>query len=281
MIMKELSIEEKAKRYDEALKVLHKYDGVNIIFSQSLKEKMFPELKESEDEKIKKSLIRLVKAFYDCNFPTPEGFERKDILAWIEKQSEQKSAWSEESSAFKDKLLELFQKFRYIKESAPTNGDIIDYVDAHIQELIDTMQKPTEWDGEEEKMLNEMYEFFDTHKIPSLKHNMDDYAKFIKSLKDKVQPKQEWSEKDERIRQDIENLIHFALEDGSAVSPTANTTKEGAISWIQSLRPQSTWKPSKEQMKELNIAKNSFFELSYRTKGVLKSLYQDLEKLKG
>ena len=277
--MKELSIEEKAKRYDEALKVLHKYDGVNIIFSQSLKEKMFPELKESEDEKIKKSLIRLVKAFYDCNFPTPEGFERKDILAWIEKQSEQKSAWSEESSAFKDKLLELFQKFRYIKESAPTNGDIIDYVDAHIQELIDTMQKPTEWDGEEEKMLNEMYEFFDTHKIPSLKHNMDDYAKFIKSLKDKVQPKQEWSEEDEsHIRYLIECLEH--CKKGVSLTMTTPTAQE-YIDWLKSLRPRSTWKPSKEQMKELNIAKNSFFELSYRTKGVLKSLYQDLEKLKG
>lgn len=52
--MKELSIKEKAKAYDEALKVLHKYDGVNIMFSQSLKEEMFPELKESEDERMRK-----------------------------------------------------------------------------------------------------------------------------------------------------------------------------------------------------------------------------------
>lgn len=47
------------------------------------------------------------------------------------------------SSAFKNKLLELFQRFRwYCKDETPTNGDIIDYVDAHIQELIDTIQKP-------------------------------------------------------------------------------------------------------------------------------------------
>ena len=52
--MKELSIEEKAKCYDEALKVLHKYDGANIMFTQDLKEEMFPELKESEDERIRK-----------------------------------------------------------------------------------------------------------------------------------------------------------------------------------------------------------------------------------
>ena len=86
--MKELSIGEKAKRYDEALKVLHKYDGVNIMFTQDLKEEMFPELKESEDERMKKSLKRLIAAFHDCNFPTPEGFTRKELFAYLEKQGE-------------------------------------------------------------------------------------------------------------------------------------------------------------------------------------------------
>ena len=49
--------EEKARAYDEALKVLHKYDGANIMFTQDLKEEMFPELKESEDEMIRKEII--------------------------------------------------------------------------------------------------------------------------------------------------------------------------------------------------------------------------------
>lgn len=55
--MKELTIEEKAKAYDEALKVLHKYDSANIMFTQDLKEEMFPELKESEDERIRKEIV--------------------------------------------------------------------------------------------------------------------------------------------------------------------------------------------------------------------------------
>ena len=59
--MKELSIEQKAKAYDEALKVLHKYDGANIMFSQSLKEEMFPELKESEDERTRKEIVRFIR----------------------------------------------------------------------------------------------------------------------------------------------------------------------------------------------------------------------------
>ena len=77
--MKELSIEEKAKAYDEALKVLHKYDGANIMFTQDLKEEMFPELKESEDERIRKRVIALVNAH-------GQGMYKDDMIAWLEKQ---------------------------------------------------------------------------------------------------------------------------------------------------------------------------------------------------
>ena len=90
--MKELSIEEKAKAYDEALKVLHKYDGANIMFSQSLKEEMFPELKESEDERIKKSLLYVIE-----HHPTLPTEEAEEYIAWLEKQGEQKPVeWSDE-----------------------------------------------------------------------------------------------------------------------------------------------------------------------------------------
>ena len=75
------TIEEKAKAYDEALKVLHKYDGANIMFSQSLKEEMFPELKESEDEKwIPKEIAKYLKE---------KGDFRSCWIAWLEKQGEQ------------------------------------------------------------------------------------------------------------------------------------------------------------------------------------------------
>ncbi len=50
---------------------------------------VIPEL-TTYNERIIKSITRLVKAFYDCNFPTPEGFERKDLLVWLEKLGEQK-----------------------------------------------------------------------------------------------------------------------------------------------------------------------------------------------
>ena len=83
--MKELSIEQKAKAYDEALKVLHKYDGANIMFTQDLKEEMFPELKESEDERIRKRIYDYINVTLDDN----ESTEKEKWLAWIEKQGEQ------------------------------------------------------------------------------------------------------------------------------------------------------------------------------------------------
>lgn len=82
--MKELTIEQKAKAYDEALKVLHKYDGENIMFSQSLKEEMFPDLKEDEDERTRKEIILFIQ------MEVEDEIVGNKWLAWLEKQGEQK-----------------------------------------------------------------------------------------------------------------------------------------------------------------------------------------------
>lgn len=97
--MKELSIEQKAKAYDEAIEKLRDfyrdYDTVSCLID--VKEELanlFPELKESEDEKIRKALIdgftvmkeskNCGKTFSNHNIPVV------DILAWLEKQGEHK-----------------------------------------------------------------------------------------------------------------------------------------------------------------------------------------------
>ena len=90
-IMKELSIEEKAKAYDNALKVLHKYDGAHIMFTQDLKEEMFPELREvSEDERIRKALIKYYSFDKDGGSHALDNITPEQILDWLERQGEQK-----------------------------------------------------------------------------------------------------------------------------------------------------------------------------------------------
>ena len=113
--MKELTTEEKAKAYDEALKVLHKYDGAHIMFTQDLKEEMFPELKEeSEDERIRKHLI---KHFGNKSKENWNGVPVKSILDWLEMQGEQKPANKAEPKFHEgDWIVDSLDSVYHIKE---------------------------------------------------------------------------------------------------------------------------------------------------------------------
>ena len=92
--MKELSIEEKAKRYDEVVAMAK--ECITYIPDEAVNKymlNMFPELKESEDERIRKVLRKRI-IRYDPNneiLIKEEGISQKQFLAWLEKQGEQKS----------------------------------------------------------------------------------------------------------------------------------------------------------------------------------------------
>ena len=78
--MKELSINEKAKAYDEAIKRAKKIYGNGII------ERIFPELKEGDDERIKKNCIHFLKLQKQHHAAT---FEIEECIDWLEKQGKQ------------------------------------------------------------------------------------------------------------------------------------------------------------------------------------------------
>lgn len=92
--MKELSIEQKAKAYDEAIgKLQGLIDNANkqghIIVRVKDIENTFPELKESEDERIRKVLAGFFKSYKEqgtCGAETFNGIPTENILAWLEKQ---------------------------------------------------------------------------------------------------------------------------------------------------------------------------------------------------
>ena len=82
--MKELSIEEKAKRYDEAIeraKYYQKENGSAVISA------IFPELKESEDERIRKWLINTIEEVPNDSIEW-DVIDKSEVLAWLEKQKE-------------------------------------------------------------------------------------------------------------------------------------------------------------------------------------------------
>ena len=83
--------EEKAKAYDKAIKVARskiKNDKDNVLYEEDITD-IFPELKENENEKIRKELIETIHLAYDCGFSLNKKQHDK-YIAWIEKQGEQK-----------------------------------------------------------------------------------------------------------------------------------------------------------------------------------------------
>ena len=80
MIMKELSINEKAKAYDEAIERAKK------IYGNGITEEIFPELKESQDEKIRKNCIHFLELQKQHHAAT---FEIEECIDWLEKKGKQ------------------------------------------------------------------------------------------------------------------------------------------------------------------------------------------------
>ena len=91
--MKELSIEEKAKRYDEAIERAESIYNETAIPSATTKgicTYIFPELKESEDDRMIQYFKDLAPFDKADELYEKYGFSHKDAIAWLEKQGEQK-----------------------------------------------------------------------------------------------------------------------------------------------------------------------------------------------
>ena len=81
--------EEKAKRYDEAIERASKLRVQNPFDTVSqMMEHVFPELAESEDERIRKALIEYFTTSDNNSYYAVCGVATKKILAWLEKQGE-------------------------------------------------------------------------------------------------------------------------------------------------------------------------------------------------
>ena len=82
-----MTTEEKARRYDEALERARYYHSKGYMLIDSAIENIFPELKESKDEKIRKIIHGWIytrpASFFD------NGVSKEEILTWLEKQGEQ------------------------------------------------------------------------------------------------------------------------------------------------------------------------------------------------
>ena len=136
------TIKEKAEEYDrlKALVMKCSIDKYGCIIGIKPSD-MFSELAESEDERIRKQLIAVVELYYG---ETDEQ-EKKDCLAWLEKKSEQKSAWSVEDSAMLDNIV------AWIEGKWGTLGGKVGGKEAYISFLKDLKDRYT-WKPSDEQI---------------------------------------------------------------------------------------------------------------------------------
>ena len=110
--------EDKAKAYDEAIERAkeihneHKAQPFNIML------KIFPELKESEDEKIRKNIIIALKSQKDelGDFYKSHNTSESELVDWIEKQGEQKPIWTDNDRTMAFTLLRDIDQMTYISK---------------------------------------------------------------------------------------------------------------------------------------------------------------------
>ena len=180
---------------------------------------IFPELAESEDEKVRKGLLKYIK---DLCKNTSTPFSLSDVklwIDWLEKQGEQKSVTD-------------IRTWKYIA----------DYV-------------VTKWCG--------IGQYLDSPRLTTIAEELQ--KKYHLGQKQGEQKPAEWSEEDENNINGICYLITENCDTEKAIE---------LISWLKSLRPQSHWRPSKEQLYALLDAKD---HVSITKAEALKSLFEQIK----
>jgi hypothetical protein len=119
--MKELSIEQKAQRYDEAINRMKRYVIDEYGCTRIRVTDVFPELKESEDERIIREITKFLVDFNNGWYERPGENTIDSWLAWLEKQGEQKSADTCDSSTINGKEFPAGEKRDFGYFSKPTD----------------------------------------------------------------------------------------------------------------------------------------------------------------
>lgn len=342
--------EEKAKRYDEAvckMKEIITMDNTPTI-PREIGEYLFPELKESEDEKIKKEIINYINFADSNNLLRIDDYEKKKgWIAWLEKQStpqvrtglewvntiddacdkryaeeyahgeychEQSFKWGFQEgvdwlekqgestdinpSEFDLRLNKLLKQFEtlpkeelvsslsfylnvvqndgtYKAEEKQGEQPRYSIGDVLCDKSCTTLNKDAQPNFEITDIRNGMY-ICDKRSFPI--SQQDEYELVAKKIEQKPA---EWSEEDEKHLQSIISTLTIPDEKRYMLTFGLNSLyeRQSQIRWLNSLRPQNRWKPTKEQMEalhDLNLTGN----ISYAGQGqVLIELYKQLEKL--
>ena len=306
----------KARAYDEVI------ERVKPLYEQAKKddnpiwstyEYLVPELRESEDERIRKHIVK----FIDEQYPTHGNLkEEKDkMLAYLEKQKGKMTAEEFENSelfqlklktkyanGYQDGLVQKEQKpVDYEAELKKCKGNPLYFYDKYVS----IKQKPAEC-GDEFIAEAEEYaskvncgeykvEVTEAYIAGALRANnkpaeWDELQAEFKNINEAFEdgkkevvgnPKKyglckpaEWSEEDEKM------LWGFTAWIPEEELVKYNITRNDILEKLKFLRPQPHWKPTKAMLDALNWARSEFHPDCTDTMDNLTYLYKELEHLK-
>lgn len=169
---------EKARAYDEALGKAEEFyndkNNIQCVNVEGMLEEIFPELKESEDEKIRKRIIALVNAH-------GQGMYKDDMLAWL--KNIPYTIDHEKREGF-----HLGYKAGLEKQGGqkPTDKDMVEALRTEYEkgraDAFAQMQK--EWSEEDEKMVANLVDYFKVD--DALQYTEKQVVDWLKSLKQKI-----------------------------------------------------------------------------------------------
>lgn len=228
----------------------------------------FPELKESEDERIRKEIIEFLiwlKEFRNGGYEPSGKYVIEDMIAWLEKQGEHKPAWSEEDETNMDAVWRACGQ-AYGTDYQGILGDWLKSLKERVQ-----LQPKQEWSEEDKLHINNIISLLEKARDRFMLESCGQYPAWItdmiwlKSLK--PQPKQEWSQEDE------ERYWSCLRRLGTGDSRQLETINS---KWFKEhIVRQPHWKPNEKEMDDLYFAAE---QLSV-TLPSLKTLYEDLKAL--
>ena len=158
--MKELSIEEKAKAYDEVR------EKIAIRFGSNVADEIFSQFEMSKDEKVRKNIIIALKSQKDelKDFYMSHNTSESELVAWLEKQGEPIDKEKVLIGARKDIALSII---KYLDNNSVgmclSNMECEDIEDACINskwtKLYNYMKKKLEKQGDKDKLIQELGEY--------------------------------------------------------------------------------------------------------------------------
>jgi hypothetical protein len=264
------------KKYKDALSWMQSlYEGLHGATKKEA-EHYFPELKESDDEKIRKELIGFLRNIPNSNYTCEE------MALWLEKQGVQPRY--NIGDVICDKSCTTLNK------EAQPNMEIVDIKNGMYicdkgsfpvshQNEYELVSKKIDTKLNDDSVSNELRAASVKHAEKELKNhtfpNNEEFElvyTFEEGAKWNAAQKHNWSDEDEEML----NLIIKRLQSHADVD-LEEYSKE--YDWLNSPKARSTWKPSDEQMDALEYHLKHTNENSRLYKET-KNLYDQLKKLK-